>query len=157
MARMGREVCSNNTMKYIGYQDEERAEKWARKYLGVKAAPSVFRALAAVDDKGEFACVILLTNFTKRNVDINIVSACLLTPKSTIMMFNGLFKMVFDELKAVRTTALVAESNIACHKFCKHLGLIKEGVMREAYDDNENMHIYGFLNSEYKKHDWYRG
>ncbi len=28
-------------MKYIGYQDEEKAEKWARKYLGIKSAPSV--------------------------------------------------------------------------------------------------------------------
>ena len=143
-------------MKYIGYEDEEKAEQWARKRLGIKGVPSVFRALSAVDDHGEFACVILLTNFTKRNIDINIAVGCLLTPKSTIMMFNGLFKMIFDELKAVRSTALVAGSNIASQKFCEHLGFVKEGTMREAYDGDEDMHIYGFLNNEYRKHDWCR-
>jgi len=154
---MGREVCSNNIMKYIGYKDETKAEKWARKHLGIKGAPTIFRALSSVDNDGEFACVILLTNFTGRNVDINIAATCLLTPKSSIMMFNGLFKMIFEELKAVRSTALVAESNTASHRFCEHLGFKKEGVMRKAYDDDEDMHIYGFLNTEYRKHDWCRG
>jgi hypothetical protein len=143
-------------MKYIGYQDEERAEKWARKYLGIKSAPSVFRALSAVDDDGEFTCVILLTNFTKRNIDINIAATCQWTPKATIKMFNGLFKMVFNELKAVRTTALVAASNTDSQKFCEHLGFLKEGTMRKAYDDDEDMFIYGFLNNEYRQHDWCR-
>ena len=153
---MGREVRANDVMKYIGYKDEAKAEKWARKHLGIKGAPSVFRALSSVDDDGEFACVILLTNFTGRNIDINIAATCLLTPKSTIMMFNGLFKMIFDELKAVRSTALVSESNIASQKFCEHLGFVKEGTMREAYDGDEDMHIYGFLNNEYRQHDWCR-
>ena len=72
------------------------------------------------------------------------------------MMFNGLFKMIFDELKAVRSTALVSESNIASQKFCEHLGFVKEGTMREAYDGDEDMHIYGFLANEYRQHDWCR-
>ena len=144
-------------MKYIGYKNEEMAEKWARKYLGIKSAPKAFRALSCVDNNDDFVCVILLTNFTKRNIDVNIAANCNWTPKSTIMMFNGLFKMIFDELKAVRSTALVAESNIASQKFCEHLGFVKEGTMRKAYDGDEDMHIYGFLNTEYRKHDWCRG
>ena len=153
---MGREVRADNAMKYIGYKDEEKAEKWARKHLGIKSAPKAFRALSSVDENGEFVCVILLTNFTKRNIDVNIVADCNWTPKSTIMMFNGLFKMIFDDLKAVRTTALVAESNVVSQKFCVHLGFVKEGIMRKAYEDNEDMHIYGFLANEYRQHDWCR-
>tara|TARA_R100001369_G_scaffold9406_1_gene22107 strand:+ start:138 stop:572 length:435 start_codon:yes stop_codon:yes gene_type:complete len=143
-------------MKYIGYKNEEMAEKWARKYLGIKSAPKAFRALSCVDNNDDFVCVILLTNFTKRNIDVNIAANCNWTPKSTIMMFNGLFKMIFDELKAVRATALVADSNLVSQKFCEHLGFAKEGTMRKAYEDNEDMHIYGFLNTEYRKHDWCR-
>ena len=143
-------------MKYIGYKNEEMAEKWARKHLGIKGAPKAFRALSCVDNNDDFVCVILLTNFTKRNIDVNIAASCNWTPKSTIMMFNGLFKMIFDELKAVRATALVADSNLVSQKFCEHLGFAKEGTMRKAYEDNEDMHIYGFLNTEYRKHDWCR-
>ena len=143
-------------MKYIGYKNEEMAEKWARKHLGIKGAPKAFRALSCVDNNDDFVSVILLTNFTKRNIDVNIAANCNWTPKSTIMMFNGLFKMIFDELKAVRATALVADSNLVSQKFCEHLGFAKEGTMRKAYEDNEDMHIYGFLNNEYRKHDWCR-
>jgi len=156
MERLGREVRSDNAMKYIGYQDEDNAEKWARKYLGIKSAPQVFRALSAVDKDDKFACVILLTNFTKRNIDVNIAVDCFLTPRNTIMMFNGLFKMVFDELKAVRSTALIANSNVACQKFVEQIGFVKEGTMRKAYNDDEDMLIYGFLESEYRNHDWCR-
>tara|TARA_R100001015_G_C4623462_1_gene181274 strand:+ start:1664 stop:2104 length:441 start_codon:yes stop_codon:yes gene_type:complete len=145
-------------MKYIGYKKEDEAEKWARNRLGVKSAPDVFRALSSVKNNGEFACVILLTNFTKRNIDINIAAEgkTWATPKNTILMFNGLFKMVFDELKAVRATALIAESNQACINLVKHVGFVKEGVMRKAYEDNENMHIYSILENEYRQHDWCR-
>lgn len=153
---MGRKICSDNAMRYIGYQDEEKAEKWARKYLGVKSAPKVFRALSAVDKDNEFACVILLTNFTKRNIDVNIAADCIWTPKTAVKMFNGLFKMVFDELKAVRSTALIANSNIACQKFVEQIGFVKEGTMRKAYNDDEDMLIYGFLENEYREHDWRR-
>ena len=72
------------------------------------------------------------------------------------MMFNGLFKMVFDELKAVRSTALIANSNVACQKFVEQIGFVKEGTMRKAYNDDEDMLIYGFLESEYRNHDWCR-
>jgi len=96
-------------MKYIGYQDEDNAEKWASKKLGVKGKPELFRALSAVNDDSEFCCVILLTNFSPRNIDINIVVDGVLTPKNTVLMFNGLFRMVFDQLKAVRATALLAQ------------------------------------------------
>ena len=46
---MGREIRADNIMKYIGYKDEEKAEKWARKHLGIKSAPKAFRALSSVD------------------------------------------------------------------------------------------------------------
>jgi len=144
-------------MKYIGYKDEIKAEEWARKYLGLKHAPmDVFRALSAVNKDGEFACVILLTNFSKRNIDVNIAADCHFTPKNSIMMFNGLFSMIFDELKAVRSTALIASSNVACQKFVEQIGFQKEGIMRKAYNDDEDMHIYGFLDNEYREHDWCR-
>ena len=145
-------------MKYIGYNEEDKAEKWASNKLGVKSSPEIFRALSSLNNKGDLACVILLTNFTKGNIDINIAAEgnSWATPKNTILMFNGLFKMVFDELKAIRATALIAESNISCIKLVKHVGFVKEGVMRKAYDNDENMHIYSFLANEYHEHKWYR-
>lgn len=154
---MGGKICADNAMKYIGYQDEDNAEKWASKKLGVKGKPELFRALSAVNDDGEFCCVILLTNFSPRNIDINIVVDGVLTPKNTVLMFNGLFRMVFDQLKAVRATALVAQSNTPCQSLVTTAGFVKEGVMRKAYDDDEDMVIYSILDNEYREHNWFRG
>lgn len=60
-------------MRFIGFEREDEAEAWARKKLEVEEAPSFFRAMSAVDDEGEFACVVVLTNFSSRNIDLNIV------------------------------------------------------------------------------------
>ncbi len=145
-------------MKYFGKHKEDLAEKWARSRLGLKEPPSVFRALFGIDEKtGDFSCVVLLTNFSPRNIDLNIVGERnWATPKGTISMFNGVFNTIFNELKAVRATALIAESNFACQKFVQHLGFTHEGSMRNAYEGDEDMQIYGFLREEYTSHNWCR-
>ena len=144
-------------MIYIGTEKEELAEKWASKQLGIKASPSVYKALSGVDKKGDFSCVVLLTNFTARNIDLNIVGKKnWATPKNTIKMFNGVFNTIFHELNAVRATALIAKSNVTCQNFVEHLGFLYEGSMRKAYDNDEDMQIYGFLKEEYTSHSWCR-
>jgi len=154
---MGRKVCANNAMKYIGNHNEDEAEKWARSRLGLKQAPNVFKALSTVNLNNEFTCVVLLTNFTKRNIDLNIAGdRGWATPKLTVDLFNGVFDTVFNKLKAVRATALIAESNIISQKFVTHLGFQKEGKMRKAYDNDEDMFIYSLLKEEYMSHDWCR-
>ena len=115
-------------MIYIGTDKEDLAEQWASKQLGIKASPSVYKALSGVDKSGDFSCVVLLTNFTARNIDLN----------------------------AVRATALIAKSNVTCQNFVEHLGFLYEGSMRKAYDNDEDMQIYGFLKEEYTSHGWCR-
>ena len=118
-------------MIYIGTEKEDLAEQWASKQLGIKASPSVYKALSGVDKSGDFSCVVLLTNFTARNIDLNIVGKKnWATPKNTIKMFNGVFNTIFHELN--------------------------EGSMRKAYDNDEDMQIYGFLKEEYTSHGWCR-
>ena len=157
MERVGREVCTDYAMKYIADINEEAAEAWARSRLGLKQAPNLFKALSTVNADGEFSCVVLLTNFTKRNIDLNIAGdRGWATPKLTVDLFNGVFDTVFNKLKAVRATALIAESNIISQKFVAHLGFQKEGKMRKAYDNDEDMFIYSLLKEEYMSHDWCR-
>jgi len=144
-------------MKYIGDHREEAAEKWARSRLGLKQAPKVFKALSAVDFNNEFTCVVLLTNFTKRNIDLNIAGdRGWATPKLTIDLFNGVFDTIFNKLGAVRATALIAEDNVMSQRFVNHLGFADEGRMRKAYDGDKDMLIFGLLKEEYMSHDWCR-
>jgi hypothetical protein len=156
---MGAAILSGSRMKFVGFEKEDAAEIWARDQLAVKGKPEFFRAMTAVDDNEEFACVVVFTNFTSQNVDLNIAAKkdfwrC---PKSVISTFNGIFSYTFHTIKAARVTALIADSNRKSKKFVEHMGFTLEGVMRKASNNNEDVCIYGFLADEYHQHSWYRG
>ena len=144
-------------MRFIGFEREEEAEAWARGRLELEDAPGFFRTLAAVDENDEFVCVVVMTNFTPRNIDLSIViDHRKVTPKGTIEMFNEVFGFVFDKLHAARVTGLLRGKNRRAKKLNEHFGFKLEGVMRKAFADDD-LHIYGFLAEDYHSHVWYRG
>lgn len=145
-------------MRLIGFEREDEAEQWARWHLEIDAPPRLFRAISAVDAAEDFVCVVVLTNFTSRNVDMNIVirDKNAFRPKAMVEMFNFIFCYVFDRLGAVRATGLVRGKNLASKLICEHFGFKQEGIMRQSFE-NDDLHIYGFLADEYRTHKWYRG
>ena len=144
-------------MRFVGFERENEAEAWARARLELEDAPGFFRTLAAVDENDEFVCVVVMTNFTPRNIDLSIViDHKKVTPKGTIEMFNEVFGFVFDKLHAARVTGLLRGKNRRAKKLNEHFGFKLEGVMRKAFADDD-LHIYGFLAEDYHSHVWYRG
>jgi RimJ/RimL family protein N-acetyltransferase len=144
-------------MRFIGFEREDEAEAWARARLELENKPEFFRTLAAVDENDEFVCVVVMTNFTPRNIDLSIViDHRKVTPKGTIEMFNEVFGFVFDKLHAARVTGLLRGKNKRAKKLNEHFGFKLEGVMRKAFADDD-LHIYGFLAEDYHSHVWYRG
>ena len=143
-------------MRYIGFEREEEAESWARQRIKIKGMPGFFRAASAVDKNDEFVCVVVMTNFTSRNVDLSIaIDAKKMLPKGTILMFNEIFGFVFDKLQADRVTGLVHGENEQAKKINEHFGFKLEGVMRKAFE-GADMSIYGFLAEEYHSLPWRR-
>lgn len=144
-------------MKFIGFEREEAAEAWARGKLELETEPEFFRAMSAVNEKDEFVCVVVMTNFTSRNVDLNIaIEAEKVTPRGTIEMFNGVFGFLFNRLHVARVTGLLRGSNAKAKRLNEHFGFKLEGVMRKAFADDD-LHIYGFLAEDYHSHAWRRG
>jgi len=144
-------------MKFIGFEREEEAEAWARERLEVGAAPTLFRTMSLVDDRDDFKCVVVFSNFAPRNVDLNIAGEPRwATPKATLRLFNEVFSYAFKMLRAARVTALVRGKNDVCKRFIEHLGFQLEGVMRGAFADDD-LHVYGFLAEDYHSHAWCRG
>lgn len=144
-------------MRYVGFEREEKAEQWARQKLNLPQPPEFFRAASAVDAANEFVCVVVMTNFTPRNVDLNIaIDKTKVRPKETIVMFNGIFGFLFEQLNVARVTGLLRGKNIESRRITEHFGFKLEGIMREAFPDDD-LHVYGFLAKEYQAHAWRRG
>ena len=142
-------------MKFGGFDGEEDAEKWARKKLGLDSGPNFFRAMSAVDNDGEYVCVVVFTGFSSINIDINIaMNGKKMTPKGTIEMFNKVFSFCFDELHVQRVTGLTGMSNKKAKNIIEHFGFKLEGVMRKAMPEGEDMAVYGFLADEFHNHAW---
>ena len=144
-------------MRFIGFEREDEAEAWARAKLELENVPSFFRAMSAVDENDEFVCVVVMTNFTQRNIDLSIVIGGKgLMPKGMLVMFNEVFGFVFDKLHVARVTGLLRGKNTQAKKINEHFGFKLEGVMRKSFIDDD-LHIYGFLAEDYHSHVWYRG
>jgi len=144
-------------MRFIGFEREDEAEAWARAKLELESPPPFFRAMSAVDENDEFVCVVVMTNFTQRNIDLSIVIGGKgLMPKGMLVMFNEVFGFVFDKLHVARVTGLLRGKNTQAKKINEHFGFKLEGVMRKSFIDDD-LHIYGFLAEDYHSHVWYRG
>ena len=144
-------------MRFIGFECEDEAEAWARAKLELENSPAFFRAMSAVDENDEFVCVVVMTNFTPRNIDLSIVIGGKgLMPKGMLVMFNEVFGFVFDKLHVARVTGLLRGKNTQAKRINEHFGFKLEGVMRKSFIDDD-LHIYGFLAEDYHSHVWYRG
>lgn len=146
------------TQYCIGFTREEEAERWARQALklDVRHEP-FFRAAAIVDEQNDFVCVLILTNFTKTNVDASIAlrPGVQLSPKCALALWRQMGQLVFGVLKAKRITALVRGKNEMARKFANMLKFKPEGVMRKAFGDDD-LFVFGLLDDEYLSHPWSR-
>lgn len=145
-------------MRYIGFDREDEAIEWAKAKLGIANGVGLCRAMSAVDADGNFCFVVVLSNFSPRNIDMHTAAvdgAKWASPREAIRMFNSIFGYAFLVLKAIRVTGLVRSQNNAARQFDEHLGFKFEGCMRDAFEDDD-LCLYGFLKGEYLTHPWYR-
>lgn len=143
-------------MRIIGFDREDEAEQWARERLGLDVAPSFCRAFSAVDENDQFVCVVVMTNFSARNIDLNIVmDRKKMRPKGTVEMYNRIFSFVFNTAKAARATGLIRGKNIESKTAAEKFGFKLEGIMRKSFTDDD-LHIYGLLAEDYYGHAWFR-
>lgn len=145
-------------MRFIGFDREEEALAWAMNIIEIHGDVGFCRAMSAVDENDAFCFVVVLSNFSARNIDMHTASSgdgIWATSRAAVTMFNAIFQYAFDHLRATRVTGLVKSTNTDAIRFDEHLGFVHEGTMRQAFPDAD-LHLYGFLSSEFHAHKWYR-
>lgn len=144
-------------MRFIGFEREQDAIKWARRRIGAKGG-GFCRAVSAVDGKDRFCCVMVLSGFSPCNIDVHVAAVDgfkWATPTAFVEMYNFVLNYVFVLHKALRATALIRAGNTKAIDFVLKLGFTHEGRMRKAFN-GEDLCIYGILEEDFKNHKWYR-
>lgn len=146
-------------MKFIGFEREDEALEWAKNHMQIEGETGFCRAMSTVDNDDKFVLVTVFSNFTPRNVDMQIAIAeggIKMTRYAFAEIFNAAFGYVFDKLGAARVTGLVKASNTKARRFDEHLGFKLEGIMREAFEDDD-LCVYGFLRKDFETNRWHYG
>lgn len=146
-------------MKFIGFDREDEAIEWAKQRIGIDGPTGFARAMSAVDASDNFVLVTVMTNFSPRNVDMQIAisdGGKRMSRSGFSDIFNAAFGYVFDQLGAARVTGLVRAKNTVSRRFVEHLGFNLEGIMRESFEDDD-LCVYGFLKKDFSEHRWYHG
>lgn len=139
----------------IGFDREREAIQWCRSIIGLEGAHGFCRAVSVQDDEG-FLVVVVLSNFSGRNIDLHIAArpgVKWAKPRLAKELFHVVFSYIFEKHNAARVTGLIKSQNVACRRFVEHLGFKLEGVMRKAFKDDD-LAVYGFLSEEFATHPW---
>lgn len=140
-------------MKIVRFERQAEAIAWAKKVIGISGLTGDVAAISVVDDQDQFLAVTLYSAYTRTNIDMHIAAR----PKSRWLSrsyFNASFELPFLVLEVPRITGLIRASNLNAQHFVSRLGFKYEGCMRKAFEDGEDLVLYGMLKEEYLTHPW---
>ncbi|MBO3760350.1 GNAT family protein [Ciceribacter sp. L1K22] len=132
-------------MKDVVYDDPAELVAWAQERTG----HTYFSDATAIGIKDETGIrgVTVFDSFTKTGCWVHVAS------DGSGRWFNRdyitcIFAYPFIQLGYPRISAWVSEKNAASLRFTEHFGWVREGVMRRAGFDGEDIITFGMLRSE---------
>lgn len=140
-------------MKILMFDRVPEAVAWAKARINITGQVGDVTAVSLVDDNDNFKAVVVYSAYTNTNIDMHIASL----PGSNWLsrsFFNAAFYLPFKILGVPRITGLIRGSNMNAAWFVQRLGFREEGRMRKAFEDGEDLLLYGLLKEEYERHPW---
>jgi RimJ/RimL family protein N-acetyltransferase len=133
-------------MKSVIYGQDERVLKW----VGDRTDEDDFgpgSTAIGLEEDNELIAGVAFNMYTKASICMHVAAM----PGKRWMTKDFLwrsFAYPFIQLGCNRVTGLVREDNFVAQKFDEHLGFKREGLLRRACTDGQNMILYGMLREE---------
>jgi len=112
-------------------------------------------SMGVADEKDNLLCVTVFDNFRKGRNGQALNIECAIAADSPRWANRGTIRAIlhypFCQLKVQRMTLFVAESNARSFKLTQGLGFKVEGMIREALEGGENLHVLGMLREESRR------
>lgn len=94
--------------------------------------------------QGELVGGVVFTQYTVTNITITTVLDAPLSRK----FLRAIYYYPFLQLKVKRITALIDKRNTASRELVEHDGYVKEGCLREASPNGDDVIVYGLLRKD---------
>ena len=124
--------------------------KWVQSRISYKLALNSAVGTAITDDDGVIAIGVIFDNFIIESKNIEVSVAVGNKKAITKLAIKTLFDIAFNHIGVERITCYNETSNTKSVRMAEMLGFKKEGVMRKASYNREDLNIYGMLKSECK-------
>ena len=98
--------------------------------------------------QGQLVCAVVYDNYRPQVKSI-CASIAISDPAALNRKFiRSIFQYPFNELGCNRITCMIETNNVKSIKLCSRLGFEREGELRQASINGNNLYIYGMLRTE---------
>lgn len=132
-------------MKTIIYSQDDRVVPWVAERIG----ETDFGGCTSIgqEENGELICGVVYNWFMGPSCAMHVAAV----PGKrwlTYEFLNRVFTYPFIQLGCNRVTGMVRADNYKAQKLDEHLGFKREGLIRQATWDKQDMIVYGMLKDE---------
>jgi RimJ/RimL family protein N-acetyltransferase len=133
-------------MKTMVYGQDARVRNWVAERVDEDRFQETDVAIG-VEENGELIVGVVYNMYTGPSISMHVaaVEGKRWLTRDSLYRF---FAYPFIQLGCNRVTGLVREDNLQAQKFDEHLGFVREGLIRGACEDGQNMILYGMLRKE---------
>lgn len=133
-------------MKSMVYGQDARVRSWVAERVDEDRFQDTDVAIG-VEENGELIAGVVYNMYTGPSISMHVAAV----PGKRWLTRDTLFRFFaypFVQLECRRVTGLVREDNLVAQQFDEHVGFVREGLIRGACDDGQNMILYGMLREE---------
>jgi RimJ/RimL family protein N-acetyltransferase len=133
-------------MKSMVYGQDARVRSWVAERVDEDRFQDTDVAIG-IEEDGELIAGVVYNMYTGPSISMHVAAV----PGKRWLTREFLFRFFaypFIQLRCRRVTGLVREDNLAAQQFDEHIGFVREGLLRNACDDGQNMILYGMLREE---------
>lgn len=138
-------------MRHVILNERDRCAEWARQRIAHVPSWGEWCEAIGLEDDGELLAVVVYNLYSGADIAMHIAAV----PGRRWMTREFLrvaFRYPFVQLKCRRVSGFVPASNTDALRFDLHLGFVREGLMREALENGEDVIVLGMLERECRWH-----
>lgn len=138
-------------MRRVILDQRDRCAEWARQRIAHVPSWGEWCEAIGLEDDGELLAVVVYNLYSGADIAMHIAAV----PGRRWMTREFLrvaFRYPFVQLGCRRVSGYVPASNADALRFDLHLGFVREGVMREALENGEDVIVLGMLEREGRWH-----